>query len=113
MALVKLDCTEHVACEGNLTLTAEVKGRKKRITSTVTVGSASFSISGDEAKTVEVKLDGTGRALLSAGHGRLSAHLVILGLEVAPTQAQSKSVQLVRQKTHDTRGRRPRSLGSL
>ncbi len=70
----------------------------------VTVGSASFSISGDEAKTVEVKLDGTGRDLLSAGHGRLSAHLAIVGLEVAPTQAQSKSVQLVQQKTHDTRG---------
>ncbi len=104
MALVKLDCTGHMACEGNLTLTAEAKGRKKRITSTVTVGSASFSISGDEAKTVEVKLDGTGRALLSAGHGRLSAHLAIVGLEVAPTQAQSKGVQLVQQKTHDTRG---------
>ncbi len=106
MALVKLDCAGSMACEGHLTLTAEAKARKKRAASAVTVGSASFSISGDEAKTVKIKLDGTGRALLSAGHGRLSAHLAIVGLVVAPTQAQSKSVQLVRQKTHRTRGLR-------
>ncbi|MGH2853805.1 MAG: hypothetical protein ACRDLF_06400 [Solirubrobacteraceae bacterium] len=99
IALLKLDCTGSAACKGSLTLTAAAKGRKRRATSTVTIGSASFSIPGDETKTVKIKLDGTGRALLSAGHGRLGAHMEILELEAAPTQTQSESVLLI-QKAH-------------
>lgn len=99
MALVKLDCAGSMACEGELTLTAAAKGRKKRAVSTVMIGSASFSISGGETKTVEIKLDGTGRALLGTGHGRLGAHLAILGLEATPIQTLPKSVQLVQRKT--------------
>jgi hypothetical protein len=98
MALVKLDCTGSMTCDGKLTLTVEAKGKKKR---TSTIGTVSFSISRDETKAVKIKLDATGRALLDTGCGRLKA-LAILKLALGSAQTQSNSVQLV-QKTHGTR----------
>ncbi len=107
VALVKLECAESAGCDGKLTLTARVtvkaKGRRKttkrRVTTrTVTVGTTSFSIAGDETTAVNIKLDAAGRAALSADR-RLSASLTLL--ELAPAaNTQTKTVQLVQRKTH-------------
>jgi len=106
MALVKLTCLGVSSCRGKLTFTAKstvkaegarakgVKGEKAR---TVTIGTASFSIVGDETKAVNVELDAAGRALLGADHGQLSASLEILGLAPSATNTQAKTVRLVRE----------------
>jgi hypothetical protein len=108
VALVKLECVGEATCDGKLTLTTRVtikaKGKRKAAKRavgirTVTVGTASFSIAGDEARTVNIKLDAIGLAALSADHGRLSSSLTLL--ELAPAaNTQTKTVQLVLQKTH-------------
>jgi hypothetical protein len=101
-ALVKLDCTGSEDCHGKLTLIAKstIKAKGKKKIKTVTIGAESFSISGDRTTTVKIDLDATGRALLTTGHGRLTAHLAILELEPGPKQTRSESVQLIQQKTH-------------
>jgi hypothetical protein len=96
VALVTLDCTKSMGCNGKLTLTSEAKGKKRR-TSTVTIGTTGFSISGHETKTVKIKLDTAGRALLRRGHGRLSTHLAILDAESG--SEKSDSVWLVQERT--------------
>jgi hypothetical protein len=109
VALVKLECVGSADCDGKLTLTARVtvkangrrKTTKRRVTvRTVTVGTASFSITGDETTAVNLKLDAAGHAALSADHGRLSANLTLLDLAPA-ANTQIKTVQLVQQKAHD------------
>jgi hypothetical protein len=49
---------------------------------------------------VTVKLNATGRALLAAHHGRLSAKLVILQASPGPRRAHSAIVHLARRKSH-------------
>lgn len=101
-ALVMLDCLGNASCDGKLTLTAKntlkAKGKRKKKTITVIIGTVSFSISGDESKTVQIELDPTGRKLLSKGHRRLAARLAILELASSPQDTQTKTVQLVQQK---------------
>jgi hypothetical protein len=109
MALVKLDCRESAGCSGKLRLTArtavKTKGRKgkrqNKGAETATIGTASFSIAGDETKTVRVELNAAGRASLKADHGHLSARLAILKLAPSPANNQINTVRLVQQKTHD------------
>ncbi len=100
MALVKLNCLGIASCRGKLTLTAkstvEAKGKKK--TRTVTIGTVSFSVVGDETKTVKLNLNAAGRALLKADHGRCAAHLTILELAPGAANTQTKTVRLVREK---------------
>jgi hypothetical protein len=103
MGLVKLDCTAGQNCTGKLTLTAKstVKPkRKQEKTSTITIGTASFSIAGEETMSVKIKLNATGRALLSTDHGRLTASLAILQLQPAPSKTQTASVHLVQRPPH-------------
>ncbi len=99
VALVKLSCAVSAGCSGTLTLSArsesKTKGRKR--TRTVTIGRASYSIAGDAAQIAKIKLDTTGLALLSAGHGRLDAHVVLAEVEPNPAQTQTESVRLVQQ----------------
>ncbi len=98
-AAVKLTCTGAVPCSGKLTLTVKRASRKaKEAASTVTVGRGSFSISPGKTGIIRVKLNATGRAILSAAHGRLSATLTILASSMAPATTQIKSVHLVQQK---------------
>jgi hypothetical protein len=104
MALVKLECRGIASCHGKLTLTAKgsvmgksAKGRKRA--HAVPIGTVSFSIAGDEAKAVKIKLNAAGRAMLSADHGRLSASLALLELAPSPENAQIKAVHLVQRKT--------------
>lgn len=103
VSLVKLNCLGIASCHGKLWLMAKssvkVKGRKTR---TVTIGTVSFSIAGDETKTVKLKLDAAGRVLLSTDHGRLilTARLTTLQLVPGPSQTQADKVHLVQQKAH-------------
>lgn len=98
-ATVKLACTGATPCLGKLTLTVKRANRKARkAASTVTIGSGSFSIPAGKSGIIRVKLNATGRALLSAAHGRLSATLTIYTSSVTPATTQAKSVHLVQQK---------------
>ena len=99
-AQVKLACASTTTCSGKLTLTAKVttrKGKKKQ-TRTQTIGTATFSIPAAKTVTIKLKLNGTGRALLSTAHGRLGATLTILKTFPAPSNTQTKSVHLAQQK---------------
>jgi Trypsin len=108
MALVKLECVGEATCDGKLTLTARVTvkakgghkaGKHTAITRTVTIGTVSFSTAGDETTTVKVNLDTAGRALLGADHGRCGASLALAELAPGRQNTQTKTVQLVQQKT--------------
>jgi len=102
MALVKLECLGIASCHGKLTLTvkstAKAKGSKKA--RAVMIGTVGFSITGDEIKTVKVELDAAGRALLSTGHGRLSASLALLELAPSPENTRMNTVHLIQRKAH-------------
>ena len=124
VALVKLECRGSETCSGKLTLSAKIpatskgaakaKGRKRRsqTSTTATVGTASFSVAGDEVKTVHVKLDAAARAALSSDRGRLSAGRAILEMAPNPANTQTKTVLLLQQKTHGRLMlRRPKSQG--
>jgi hypothetical protein len=109
MALVRLECLGIESCRGKLTLTAksavEARGKskskgKKASVGTTLIGTTSFSIPGDETKTVKVNLNAAVRALLSTDHGRCTANLALLELAPGPRNTQTKTVQLVQQKAH-------------
>lgn len=94
---VKLECLGAASCRGKLTLLAKVTTKtdgKKRRTRAVTIGMASFSIPGDETRTVQIAIDAAGRALLSGDRGHVKASLAILELAPSPENTQTKSVHL-------------------
>jgi secreted trypsin-like serine protease len=99
MALAKLDCKELEGCNGVLALTAKqtirLKSGKKK-THTVTIGTANFALGAGKTGTVKIRLNATGRALLSAAHGHLPASLSI---EVSEVPTQTERVQLVAEQT--------------
>jgi hypothetical protein len=99
-AAVKLACASTTTCSGRLTLTAKVTTKKgrKRHTKTQTIGTVTFSIPAGKTVTIKLKLNGTGRALLSAAHGGLNATLTILKTSPGPSSTQTKSVHLAQQK---------------
>jgi probable HAF family extracellular repeat protein len=98
-AAIMLTCTGTApSCVGALTLTAQTtvgRGRNKH-TITVTIGTVSGSIASGQTATVELRMNATGRALLSASHGTLAASLKIVKSSPAPTQEQTEAVSLVR-----------------
>jgi hypothetical protein len=84
-SLVRLECLGSHSCHGRLILTAKVparSGSRHERAHSAPVGIGTFSMFGDEAKTVSMHIDAIGRALLAAGHGRLNATLAIQ--ELAP-----------------------------
>jgi IPT/TIG domain/FG-GAP repeat len=91
-------------CRGKLTLQVKVKrkakakGRKKKRLTAKTIGTAGFAIAAGKTEVVAIALNPAGRALLAAGHGRLSASLVILRLSPGPAHAQSARVRLALQR---------------
>jgi hypothetical protein len=85
-------------CSGKLKLTVKTKAGHKRF-KTKTIGTGTFSIPPGAVRTVRVKLNAAGRALLKAGHGRLGASIAIVKLSPGPAQARTASVRLVLQKT--------------
>jgi len=98
MAAIKLIWTGTAAstCSGKLTLTVKTKGKSKRSKPTL-IGTGAFSLPLGKAQIARVKLNEAGRALLNAGHGRLSANLAILELFPDPSQAQTETVRLTRE----------------
>jgi hypothetical protein len=98
-AAVKLACASTATCRGKLTLTAKIMTKKgdTRHTKRQTIGSAIFSIPAGKTLTIKLKLNGAGRALLSAAHGRLNATLTILKTSPSPSNTQIKSVHLAQQ----------------
>jgi hypothetical protein len=108
MSVVRLTCYGFALCDGKLTLSAKLPAgsRAKGRTRTVTVGSASFSVPGDETKTVKIDIDAAGRGLLDADRGRLNASLAILELPPSPENTLMETVRLINQKTHVKQGKR-------
>jgi hypothetical protein len=105
---IELRCMGTATCHGTLTLTVKSPTRKrgKRRFKTMTIGTATFFSAAGATATIQFELNATGRALLSADHGRLNARLTILKTSPAPSQTHTEKVQLVRQKTHGkARGR--------
>lgn len=102
-ALVKLTCGGTGTCSGKLTLTAKSTPKKGKKPKTETIGTASFSIPARKTATGEFKLNGAGRALLSAVHGRLSATLTILKSLPTPSQTHTENVRLLQRKATKAR----------
>jgi hypothetical protein len=100
-ATVRLTCTGTGTCSGKLTLTA--KSTTKKGKKTKTIGTATFSISADKTATIKLTLNASGRALLSADHGRLSATLTVLKSSPIPSQTRTEKVHLVREKSRSKR----------
>jgi hypothetical protein len=105
-ALIKLACSGNAGgsgCAGKLTLSTQAASRGKRRSHTGTVASTGFSIAAGKTTTVPVKLDATGRALLGAAHGHLSAHLTIVQSAPAPAHTRTESVHLLQQRAGNSR----------
>jgi hypothetical protein len=99
MAAIKLVWTGTATstCSGKLTLTVKTKGKSKRSKPTL-IATGVFSLPLGKTQIVRVKLNGAGRALLNAGHGRLGANLAILELFPDPSPAQTETILLAREK---------------
>jgi hypothetical protein len=100
---VNLTCADVATCTGELTLTTSAtagKG-KTRHTKIERIGTARFSIAASEDATIKIALDKTGRTLLRAAHGHLSATLTILRTMPLPSRSRIQSVYLEWQKTSD------------
>jgi hypothetical protein len=101
VSLVQLECLGAASCNGKLTLSAKIPAKAKsgrKHAHMVALGTTDFSIPGDEARAVKLDISATGRALLSADHGRLSASLAIHELPPSPESTLTKAVQLIQQK---------------
>jgi hypothetical protein len=91
-AAVKLTWRGAGSCGGKLKLSLKVRvGRKLR---TKTIGNATFLLTPGRARTIVMKLNTAGRALLRARHGRLNASLQIVSVASGKTLARSATVHL-------------------
>jgi hypothetical protein len=100
----KVTCKGTATCSGTLTLTVKTKGKgNKQQSKTMTIATATFSIPPGTLATIELKLNTTGRALLSANHGRLNAILTVLKSSPGPAQTHTESARLVQHKVHGER----------
>jgi hypothetical protein len=107
-ALVKLECGGTETCSGKLILsaktTSKTKGEKWR-SRTIAIGAATFSIPAGKMVTAKIALNATGHVLLGAEHGRFAAGLAIVDSASGPTNSQTKTVRLVREKLAETSNR--------
>ena len=104
---VKLDCKGSQTCTGTLTLQAlrsASKKHAKKASRRVTIGRASFLIAAGKTANLTIQLNRPGRALLSAGHGRLTVRLVITQARAAGTEV--RIAHLVEQLSHSHRKRK-------
>ncbi len=109
-AAVELRCAGPEMCRGRLTLTArrknatrmngEQRGGRRDDPKPTTIATAVFAIPPGRIAIVKLRLSPTGRALLGADRGSLSASLEILELAPSPENTQTKTVNLVQLKTH-------------
>jgi hypothetical protein len=100
-AAVKLIWRGAGSCRGKLTLRVKVKAGKRLRTKTI--GTGTFVVAGGRVRTVTVKLNSLGRALLKAAHGRLPASLLIVNLPPGGAPARTASVRLTVQSTRSKR----------
>jgi hypothetical protein len=108
VSLIQLECLGAASCNGRLTLSAKIATKAKgtrRHSHTIAIGTADFSISGDETEAVKLDINATGRRLLGEDHGHLAASLAILELAPSPESTLTKAVQLTRQQTRVKRSR--------
>jgi hypothetical protein len=102
-ALVKLECLGVAPCKGKLTLTAtdavpRTSGRKRKNIHPRSIGFVSFSIEGDEEKTIDVPLNRAGRTLIGAARGSVSASLELQELPPTAGSKQTLRVRLSRKR---------------
>ncbi len=107
-ASVKLTCAGTAPCTGKLTLTVTSKGQGEhgKKAKAKTIAMAAFSIPAGKTGSVTIELTAAGRALLEAGHGKLSASLTILKSSPAPASTKRESVQLVQKKATKAKKRK-------
>jgi hypothetical protein len=103
-AVLKLTSKGPGSCSGRLKLYVKVKAAKGR-TKTKTIAAGGFTIAAGKARTITLKLNAAGRALLSAGHGRLSAKLSILRVSPSPRVTLTSAVRLASQGRKTTSGK--------
>ncbi|HEX4114677.1 MAG TPA: hypothetical protein VHY18_02250 [Solirubrobacteraceae bacterium] len=94
VALVKLGCKAGEGCIGTLTLTVASNSGAHGRSRKVTIATRQFSIRHGASTTVKLVLNRTGRALLDADHGRLSARMVVVQPELGPEWTRTKDVRL-------------------
>jgi len=104
-AEVRLKCNATGVCTGKLTLSVKGEVKKGKKAKTETIGTAGFSIAHDTTASVKLALNASGRALLSADHGRLGASLAILSSSPAPSQTHTYGVHLVQRRRHTSSGK--------
>lgn len=105
-ALVRLECLGIAACNGKLTLMAtgtaarKSKGNSKRknVHSRV-IGTAPFSIEGDEIKTIDMALNQAGKALIGSVRGSISVSLELQEMVPAAGSKQTVRVRLSKKRT--------------
>jgi len=99
-ALVVLNCHASTTCHGTLTLTATRTTRHggKEQQRTITIANANFTIAAGHTTTITVPLNPTGRNLLKAAHGTLTAQLTISQHSPAPPRTLRRTVRLLQQK---------------
>jgi hypothetical protein len=96
-ALVKLKALGTGTCHGRLTLKVKIKSAKRRSRSK-SIAAGSFSLAAGKVAAVKLALNASGRALLRAGHGHLTASLIVLKSVPTPTQARTAKVRLTRRR---------------
>ena len=96
---IKLTCTGNTTCAGKVRLFVKKKVKKGKKTKTVIkdIATASFSIPAGETQAVTIKLNATGRALLHAAHGHLSASVTITKSSPSPSKASTLGIHLNQQ----------------
>ncbi len=98
-AVLELKATGPGTCRGTLKLIARIRVSRRRFKNK-TIAAGSFSIAGGKVRTVTLRLNAVGRALLRARRGRITAKLTILRLSPLPRAARTAAVRLALQKTH-------------
>jgi Bacterial Ig-like domain (group 3) len=110
VALVEMHCTGAlVACSGTLTLAVRESPHGKgahKSASTVTIGTATFTIASGVTTAVRLRLTAAGRALLHADHGHLSAVLTVAGSGAGAPPPRVESVHLTLQRSKPSARRR-------
>jgi hypothetical protein len=104
-ALVKLECLGIAACKGKLTLMAtgaaarmSMGNSKPKSVHPRAIGAASFSIEGDEEKTIDMALNQAGRTLIRSVRRSVGASLELQ--ELAPAAGSKQTVRVGLSKKH-------------
>ena len=101
LAALTLTRTGTGRCAGDLTLTVQTRtGHGAHRSSHHVIGAATFLIPQGKTQLVHISLTRTGRDLLGAAHGRLTATLLILRLSPAPPRARAATVRLAPARPH-------------